>query len=288
MEKRKKQALIAVLVVLIVVIAIIVVLVIKIKNTDNTDTVNANEKTTSNIEISEDYFEWEDNIIVGLTEEGMKQTTLTIPARCESIEQDVFVGSGCVATEIIFESDEDIDIGLTFCAFETLEVITLPNGLTEIPNFAFEYCYALKEIVIPANVTTVGKDAFSMCNSLKSVIFEGGTELIGESAFYYCKALESVKFCDTISEIGKYAFYGCESLTNITLPEGLKTIDKYAFNQCGFGTITVPEGVEVEDVDDTAFWQDDIADVYVVEGSWADENFNEIFYENGKYEKLYQ
>lgn len=286
----KKKTLIAVLIVLIVIIAIIVTLVIKTKNTDSTDTVNENETTTANTEVSEDYFEWEDNIIVGLTEEGMKQTTLVIPERCEGFESGAFSYSEMLTT-VTFENDEVItDLNSAFMACTSLENISLPTSLTIINDAEFNGCVSLLEIVIPSNVKEVEQYAFLRCESLRKVVFEGGTEVIGASAFYGLDALEEIVFCDSISTVEKHAFDGCSSVTSLTLPEGLKTVEKYAFYQMGLEEIIVPEGVEVESVDDTAFWQRYVVPVYVTEGSWADENFNEIFHSDtsGAYEKMYQ
>ncbi|HAZ19708.1 MAG TPA: hypothetical protein DCY75_05995, partial [Clostridiales bacterium] len=43
---------------------------------------------------------------------------------------------------------------------ESLEKLTLPEGLISIEIFSFSGCYALKEVVVPATVTSVEYLAF--------------------------------------------------------------------------------------------------------------------------------
>lgn len=48
-----------------------------------------------------------------------------------------------------------------------LKHITLPDGITAIPNACFYGCSALEEITIPANVASIGTDAFNGCSSMR-------------------------------------------------------------------------------------------------------------------------
>ncbi len=45
----------------------------------------------------------------------------------------------------------------------------IPNGVTEIGDYAFEFCSGLTSITIPDSVTEIGDDAFGYCENLASV-----------------------------------------------------------------------------------------------------------------------
>ena len=45
----------------------------------------------------------------------------------------------------------------------------IPDGVTEIRDWAFEDCTSLLSIIIPESVTKIGDYAFHVCSSLKKV-----------------------------------------------------------------------------------------------------------------------
>lgn len=58
---------------------------------------------------------------------------------------------------------------------EIMEFV-IPDGKTQIYEYAFVGCTSLTSITIPDSVTYIGKSAFSRCSSLTSVTFEGTIE----------------------------------------------------------------------------------------------------------------
>ena len=61
-------------------------------------------------------------------------------------------------------------IGYVFSNCKSLERITLPEGVTEIPEATFSDCTSLKEIIIKApHLEYIGEDCFFGCNSLKEI-----------------------------------------------------------------------------------------------------------------------
>ena len=234
--------------------------------------------------ISEDYFEWDGNIITGLSDSGAKQKTLVIPARCEGFRGEIFALENEV-TSVSFESDKNIELNNAFCIAKNLASISLPAELTEISEMAFWFCSSLTEINIPAGVSEISPYAFQECTSLTTVVFEGPTTSILRHAFDDCTALKTIVFPDSITRIEEYAFYRCSSLESITLPASLTEVEKYAFLKTGLTTITVPKEVTLTEYDTTAFIQDHLVTVYVTQGSWMDENFESVFV--GQFEKKY-
>ena len=161
--------------------------------------------------------------------------------------------------------------------------ITIPEGITEIADSAFQDCRELTEVIIPDSVTKIGKSAFFGCvklakitipssvkkigirafgccdllgniiigdklvkwkNSPEDVIIPDGITEIGESAFEKCD-LRSVTIPDSVTEIGKCAFLGCDNLVNIVVPSGVKEIGPLTFAFCDkLENVTVSDSVK--------------------------------------------
>lgn len=235
--------------------------------------------------VSEDYFEWKDNIIIGLTDKGAKQKKLVIPKRCEGFNC-LLLYDNTEVKEISFESDKDIDLNSVFFSAENLEKVTLPAELSEIGELEFYGCSSLKEISIPAGVSVIEGYAFQNNISLEKVTFEGNTTAIGMRAFDACTALNTIVLPDSLFQIGDYAFYGCTALENIAMPSSISEIGKMAFANSGVADVIFPEQVELTAITDTSFVQvDHVVVIHVHEGSWMDEHFEELF--DGLYEKSF-
>lgn len=226
----------------------------------------------------EDNFEWDGNLIVGLSDEGVRQESLIIPERCEGFNASVFLDRESDVKEVSFESDKDIDLNCVFLGAENLEYISLPAELTEIGDVEFSGCSSLKEITVPEEVTVIGNRAFQNNTSLERVVFQGDITTIMQNAFEACTSLREIELPDTVTSIEKYAFTECVSLTDITLPADLKEIGQFAFGNSGLETVNVPAEMELTAYESTSFIQlERRLNINVVEGSWADQNFDKVF-----------
>lgn len=71
-----------------------------------------------------------------------------------------------------------------FKGCRSLTDITLPKGLTQIPEHCFLNCIALNNIIIPSKVTEIDTDAFKDCSSLNKVTFAGSKNVkLNDGAF---------------------------------------------------------------------------------------------------------
>ena len=245
-----------------------------------------NADFSGNAEVSEDYFEWNDNVILSLTESGAKQESLVIPKRCEGFDGMILASKENNVKYVSFESDNDILLDGAFSDACALESIKLPAGITEISNTEFRNCEKLEEITIPAGVTEIGKYAFKDCTGLKKVVFEGKVTNIKPHAFNGCSSLSDVVFPETVSEIGEYAFFECTALKEVILPAGLTEIGAFAFAGTGLEKVIVPSAVTFTKYDTTSFAQaDHDIEIFVTEGSWMDQNFESVF--DGAFNKNY-
>ena len=131
---------------------------------------------------------------------------------------------------VVVVPEEVTDIGTVFMNNTYIQKVILPEGITQLANYAFYNCTNLAEINIPANVTTIGNYCFDYCGSLSTVIFEG----------------------TALTSIGNYSFAFTTYLKAIDLPEGLTTINTAAFHASGIEEIVMPSTLSV--IGDGAFY----------------------------------
>ena len=164
-----------------------------------------------------------------------------------------------------------------FSDCESLESISLPEGLTTIGSAAFAGC-GLKSITIPSSVIEI--EDYSYGDNLESINVSAGnrtyssengvlfnknkTELlmyprakadssytvpgsvvrIDDDTFWRCYNLKEIIVSEGVSSIGYRAFGVCDNLESITLPESLTKIDLSAVLGCDkLKSITIPSGV---------------------------------------------
>ena len=264
------------------------------KEKSSDEGTTAGGETTGDAVVSEDNFEWDGNIITGLSEKGKEQKVLVIPEKCEGFRDGLFTGDEVDnATQVSFESDEDIDIGLSLNFNSNLEKVELPEKLvlTGDEFFDFSACPSLKSINIPAGVTEVPAYCFQGCEALENVEFEGNEVSIGMHAFERCSSLENISFPESVPTIGEYAFWKCTSLKKVTLSKTVGAIGGSAFLQTGLNELYIPSSVQIEPLsnyDTTAFLPADghMISIYVVKDSWSDKNFDTVF-DSVVFEKKY-
>lgn len=110
--------------------------------------------------------------------------------------------------------------------------LTIPDGVTEIPSYAFKGCSNLQFLTIPESVTAIGNYAFAECASLISVNQAENLQTIGQSAFSNCNNLSYMPVTPDLVSIDKYAFYNDTKLSLSASPNGAKAIGAYAFYKC--------------------------------------------------------
>ena len=151
-------------------------------------------------------------------------------------------------TEIIFyppkkpETTYEIPSGVTKIAphaflNRNLNKIVIPEGVTEIGDWAFAACAFISDVNFPDSLETIGKVAFRG-TKLESAKFGSNLKNIGDSAFHQCTNLTSVEFSEGIEKIGENSFSYCTQVENIALPESIKEIDREAFLCCGMKNLT--------------------------------------------------
>ena len=129
---------------------------------------------------------------------------------------------------IYTNGEEKILVGYTGDETE----LTLPNGITEIYQYAFYYNETITSVTISNSVTSIGDYAFALCISLSSVTIPNSVKSIGNDSFYFCFNLENLTIGNSVESIGEYAFFYCISIKSITIPSSVISIGEEAFIGC--------------------------------------------------------
>lgn len=133
----------------------------------------------------------------------------------------------------------------------TITSIDIPEGITEIGDYAFLSCKNLQSIKFPTTLKSIGEGAFKGCSQLAEVTIPEGVTEIGGHAFRDCYRLRNVNLPTTVRILNSCMFCGCKWLTNIILPEGVKEIGPNCFSYSGLTSIKLPSSIKF--IDFTAF-----------------------------------
>lgn len=136
-----------------------------------------------------------------------------------------------------------------------LELISLPESLTEILFRGFYSCANLFEITLPEGLQTIGGSAFQGCSKLTEFYIPATVKNIGEAAFADCKELKNIYVAEGNS---KYKMLqDCLVDTNTaTLLQGLssgiipqdgsvKNLGQYCFSNTNIESALIPDGVSI-------------------------------------------
>ena len=107
--------------------------------------------------------------------------------------------------------------------------VKIPEGVTQIRDWAFVRKFGLTSVTIPEGVTRIGDGAFAACKDLRSVTIPEGVTEIGNRAFESCSGLTSVTIPEGVTRIGDGAFDGCRKLRSVTIPRTVIEIGERAF-----------------------------------------------------------
>ena len=99
---------------------------------------------------------------------------------------------------------------------EALEEADISASITEIPEKAFYYCYALCRVAMGSNTSIIGDNAFTCCNLPRIVLNKFKVTSVGKYAFSYNVNATTLTLPETLTSIGDLAFSNCRSLTQVT------------------------------------------------------------------------
>ena len=203
-------------------------------------------------------------------------TSISIPSSIAYIDKDAFYG--CTSLTAVHITDLAAWCGIDFeeefrsssnplskahhLYLNGEEVIDLviPEGVTSISDYAFDYCTDLNSVTIPNGVTKIGNNAFRGCKSMTSVSIPPSLATIGNCSFIWCFNLDAVHISDiaawcgiTMSEntanplyYGAHLYLNGEELKDLVIPEGVTNINSNVFqNFSALKSVTIPSSVRM-------------------------------------------
>lgn len=124
----------------------------------------------------------------------------------------------------------------------------MPEGVTEIGEFAVAYATDLKSLKLPSTVRKIGKSAFTDCIKFSPEVFilPSSLEHIESQAFYECRSLEGeVILPEGLKSIKDAAFYHTK-LGKVNFPESIEYVGSMAFTGCKLQSIFLPDDCWLE------------------------------------------
>ena len=128
-----------------------------------------------------------------------------------------------------------------FYALRSLTSVSIPQYITNIPDYCFQNCFSLRSVTISSGANSVGQNVFYSCRSLETISFPDSVNSVSTSAFNGCYSLKSVTLPRSLTAITNSLFYNCYSLKDIVIPVGVKSIGGSVFyNDAALQNIVIP------------------------------------------------
>ena len=162
-------------------------------------------------------------------------TSITIPPSITSFGMDAFFSSW--AMESLYITDLTAWCNISFSSYTSspfyrnarteithggncyvngtqVTTLTIPNGITEIPDHTFSGFANITSIQFN-QATSIGGFAFAGCHGLTHVTIPEGVTTIGNNAFAYCTNLQSFSVPASVTSLGTNVLYNSLALTDI-------------------------------------------------------------------------
>ena len=170
--------------------------------------------------------------------------SLTIPKSIVSIEAPFM---DCHHIQSVTLHCKNV-INNMFYEKNSLEKVTLGEGVETVGAKAFYHCLGIKSLTISNTVKSIEEYAFDSCMRIDSVTIPSSVKRIGDNAFYGCKNMTELVISEGVEKIGSYAFMHCERLYSITIPYSIKEWGNKPFENCNLRIVNVPKHYTIYDL----------------------------------------
>ena len=186
-------------------------------------------------------------------------TNITIPSSVTSIAQDAF--NGCKNLININVAEDNLNYSSTDGILfnkdgsrlikypnKPNDTYLIPNTVTDINSYAFNYCDNLIYIEIPRNIINLNGNAFSQCNNLETVYFnafscDGGSIYLPSVGNTYTNVFQDCPKLNIIFGEGITRIPGYIGATNANIPDSVQYIGTRAFSKLGISEVSLPNGL---------------------------------------------
>lgn len=147
--------------------------------------------------------------------------------------------------ESISISEGVLSIGATaFYSCYEVKSVSIPESITSIGSLAFCDCGKLESFSLPSHLTEIRNSTFTNCASIKTMDIPDGVIRIGDGAFAGCRNMYYVQIPTSVEVIGAGAFASCESLKNAIIPNSVVSIGSNLFGFCyDLETVSIGDGI---------------------------------------------
>lgn len=136
-----------------------------------------------------------------------KSNTLVLSSSIREIEYGAFDGTN--AKKIVFPKYCTAELGSSLFPYSSVTEVVLPDNLTRIPDYMFQFCHELEKVHWPSRLLEVGNAAFDGCEKFSIESLPRTLRKIGIFSFEDCRNPKQdrvLKLPDGLKEIGRYAF----------------------------------------------------------------------------------
>jgi hypothetical protein len=134
--------------------------------------------------------------------------------------------------------------GHLYVGDEEVKELVIPDGVTNIGNYAFAGCGEITSLTIPNSVTTIGEYSFDLCLNLATVNLSNSLLSIGRGAFSQCRRINSLNIPNSVTKIEDRAFFSCSGLESLVIGNGVASIGNSAFQECvKLFSVVIPNNV---------------------------------------------
>ena len=182
------------------------------------------------------------------------------------IDEIIMTNGSITITTEVQQYIDGVDFSVTgigidaFSRCDLLSSVVISDGVVEISDSAFDFCYGLEKVFIPEGVEVIGSSSFCS-TSLKSVSLPSTIKTIGFSAFRDTD-ITSFYIPKNVVSLGDLVVGGCSNLETITVSPDNPIFSDYSSNcvvevgtnilRLGCSSTVIPESVEF--IGDYAFW----------------------------------
>lgn len=137
-----------------------------------------------------------------------------------------------VTVPTVIDGYKVINFARAFDENKKIACVTIPDIITEIPDYAFFSCSNLKEVNVASSLTHIGSCAFTNCTSLTYIPNLNNITYLGNYAFKNCTSLTDITLSNNIAYLGNGVFSDCSSITRVTIPKSITVISNSLFSGC--------------------------------------------------------
>lgn len=183
---------------------------------------------------------------------GVKKSAAGQPAAAEAPDRTAAVpkkaaasgAGGKPAAPRKSTANYEVENGRIHVRNKNLTQITIPDGVTVIPESAFCDCGKLTKVFLPESVKCIESKAFQNCEKLSVINFPDGLQTIADSAFSGCKNLKEAVLPQSVREIGNKVFKDCGKLEKLIIQDGITEIPNFFCGNCrSLREVVLPETI---------------------------------------------